>query len=435
MSYPTNAVIIGAGVIGSAVAFEMSKRGHQVTVVEKHPAAGYGSTSNSCSIVRFHYSTYDGVALAHESAQAWFNWSEYLGVNDEAGLPEYVQCGSLILKSAIRDYDKYRRQFDDIGVAYQELNVEELRSRYPFIDLGDHGPPRSPDDPLFHREPDADLVGAIFTPEAGYVTDPQLATHNLMVAAQAHGAEFRFNTEVTAITRSEGKVSGVSLADGQHLDASVVVNVSGPHSSIINTMAGVTEDMAITTRALRHEVHHVPSPSGLDFNQVGTTISDSGNGVYCRPEVANHILVGGEDPACDPKTWVDDPDNYNRMLTRKSFNSHLFRMAKRMPELPIPDHMKGIVDLYDVTDDWIPIYDKSSLPGFYMAVGTSGNQFKNAPGAGFMMTRLIEAVEGGQDHDHDPVQVTMPSTGLTLNVGFYSRNREVNPNSTFTVLG
>jgi len=38
---------------------------------------------------------------------------------------------------------------------------------------------------------------------------------------------------------------------------------------------------------------------------------------------------------------------------------------------------------------WIPIYDKSDLPGFYLAIGTSGNQYKNAPEVGKMMAELI----------------------------------------------
>ena len=68
--------------------------------------------------------------------------------------------------------------------------------------------------------------------------------------------------------------------------------------------------------------------------------------------------------------------------------------------------MKGVVDLYDCSDDWIPIYDKSDLGGFYMAIGTSGNQFKNGPVVGHCMAELIDAVEKGHDHDSDPVKVT-----------------------------
>ena len=57
-------VIIGAGVIGAALALELAMKGYRTINIDKLPAAGYGPTSNSCSIVRAHYSTWDGVALA-----------------------------------------------------------------------------------------------------------------------------------------------------------------------------------------------------------------------------------------------------------------------------------------------------------------------------------------------------------------------------------
>ena len=97
--------------------------------------------------------------------------------------------------------------------------------------------------------------------------------------------------------------------------------------------------------------------------------------------------------------------------------------------------MKGVVDLYDVTDDWIPIYDKSSLPGFYMACGTSGNQYKNAPIAGKMMAALVEACEAGHDHDTTPLTFHLPYIGRDIDIGFYSRKREINKESSFSVLG
>jgi sarcosine oxidase subunit beta len=70
-----------------------------------------------------------------------------------------------------------------------------------------------------------------------------------------------------------------------------------------------------------------------------------------------------------------------------------------------------------------------------MAVGTSGNQFKNAPIAGEMMAGLIVACEGGHDHDRDPVTFRLKHIGREVSLGFYSRRREVNPDSSFSVLG
>jgi sarcosine oxidase subunit beta len=97
--------------------------------------------------------------------------------------------------------------------------------------------------------------------------------------------------------------------------------------------------------------------------------------------------------------------------------------------------MKGLVDLYDASDDWIPIYDKSSLPGFYMAVGTSRQPIQNAPVVGVLMAELIEKVEAGQNHDQDPVRFRMKHTGRTCNIGFFSRLRKINPDSSYSVIG
>ena len=67
--------------------------------------------------------------------------------------------------------------------------------------------------------------------------------------------------------------------------------------------------------------------------------------------------------------------------------------------------------------------------------GVSGNQFKNAPVAGHCMAELVDACEKGHNHDADPLKVKTVYTGLELNMGFYSRNREINSNSSFSVNG
>jgi sarcosine oxidase subunit beta len=54
---------------------------------------------------------------------------------------------------------------------------------------------------------------------------------------------------------------------------------------------------------------------------------------------------------------------------------------------------------------------------------------------GRLMAELIVACESGQDHDMEPVSVRGPFTGRDLNLGFYSRNREIHQDSSFSVLG
>ena len=430
-----DAIIIGAGVIGSAIAFELAKKGWKTLNVDKLPTAGYGSTSNSCAIVRAHYSTFDGVAMAYEGFSYWKDWSNYLDSEDERGHALYIQSGTVLFMLEGGHHEKVLPLFDQVQVPYEILSNEELRERYPFYEHGTHGEPCRPEDDRFWAEPEGELIGALYTPDSGYVSDPQLASHNLQRAAEAKGGEFRFNVEVTDIRRSDGQVVGVTLADGTEIDAPVVVNVAGPHSFVINQMAGVYDSMNIKTKALRHEVHHVPSPAGIDFEKDGLHSSDSDLAIYVRPESGNNILIGSEDPACDPQVWVDDPDDYDTVVSDEQWNAQVLRLARRIPELGVPSEKKGIVDLYDVSDDWIPIYDRTDLDGFYVAIGSSGNQFKNAPVAAYCMAELIEAVEGGHDHDADPLVVTGVYTGLEMDMGFYRRNREINPDSSFSVNG
>ncbi len=434
MSNSYDVVIIGAGIIGAATALALARKGRRSLNLEKLPASGYGSTGASCAIIRPYYSTVDGSALAYESHFYWKDWAKFLGHPDERGLARYVNCGCIVLKT---EHNKYLEPacaiMEEIGAPYEHLSPEDLEKRLPIINLESFAPAKRTDDPGFGEPNGRRMTGAVLFPTGGYISDPQLATHNLQRAAEAEGARFRFNVEVTEVRRDGGRVAGVTLADGERIDAPVVVNIAGPHSAKINRMAGVDKGMKITTKALRHEVSHVPSPAGFDFERDGCVFSDNDTGVYSRPETGNHILVGSEDPECDERVWVD-PDDYNNSFTEQ-WQLQVLRFAQRFPSVGIPGKTRGVVDLYDVTEDWIPIYDRSDLPGFYMAVGTSGNQFKNAPIAGEMMADLIEACEAGREHDRDPVSFRLKHIGRTIGLEFFSRRREINPDSSFSVLG
>lgn len=429
-----DAVIIGAGVIGAAIAFEMAKQGKTTISVDKGHDAGTGSTAGSCAIIRVHYSTLAGSAFAYEGYFYWKNWADYLGVADEQGLARFVECGCLVMETPANGHlARHKEICRDLSIPFEEWNAAKITERLPVYSLDSFAPARRIDDPKFGQSNGGRVEGAVFFPTAGYITDPQLSAHNLRRAAEAHGARFVFNRAVTEVLTKGGRVAGVRLDDGSMIAAPVVVNVAGPASHRINDMAGVTGDMNITTRPLRQEVVHVPQPEGFDFERLGTVISDSDISCYCRPEHGGNILVGSEDPDCDPREFVDD-DDYNIDFTDQ-WDNQAMRYAQRVPSLGIPSRKRGVVDLYDVTEDWIPIYDKSLLPGFYMACGTSGNQYKNAPIAAKMMAALIDCCEAGHDHDSTPMPFELVKAGFTLDTGFFSRLRKVNPESSNSVLG
>ncbi|WP_281995902.1 NAD(P)/FAD-dependent oxidoreductase [Ruegeria faecimaris] len=434
MSQP-DAIIIGTGVIGAAIAFEMAKAGWKTVSLDRNAQVGHGSTAGSCAIIRMHYSTFDGTAFAWEGYHYWRDWAEYLGLPQGADLAQFRETGCLVMKTEANGLlEKHMKNSSALNCPFEEWSPEQVTDRLPVYSQDSFAPARRMDDPEFGQPNGRKMQGGVYWPQAGYVTDPALSAQNLMDAAKQHGAEVRTGAEVVEILTDGGRVSGVRLASGEDIHAKVVVNVAGPGSAIINGMADVLDDMTIQTRPLRQEVVHVPAPEGFDFEKDGTIVSDSDIACYCRPEHGNHILVGSEDPECDPHQWCEDDVTYNRDFTDQ-WTTQAMRYAQRVPSLGIPSKTRGVVDLYDASTDWIPIYDKSSLPGFYMACGSSGNQYKNAPIAGKMMTALIGYCEDGADHDSAPLQFELPYIGRTIDVGFYSRKRPINKESSFSVLG
>ena len=306
--------------------------------------------------------------------------------------------------------DKHLANSRDLDIPVEEWDAATIRERLPIYSLDSFAPPRRIDDPDFGTSNGQSIEGALYWPNGGYVTDPALSSQNMADAARLHGAEFRLGVEVVDILRADGRVTGLKLAPGEEIHAPVVV------------------------RPLRQEVAHVPAPEGCDFDDIGMVVSDSDIACYIRPEHGNNILIGSEDPPCDPHMWADSDTEYARDFTEQ-WNNQVMRYGQRVPSLGIPSKARGVVDLYDASTDWIPIYDKSSLGGFYMACGTSGNQYKNAPIAGKMMAALIDYCEGGADHDETPLQFTLPYIGRDIDVGFYSRKRDINSESSFSVLG
>jgi len=435
MAGTADAIIIGTGVIGTAIALELARKGWKTLSLERNGQIGHGSTAASCAIIRMHYSTFDGSAMAWEGYHYWRDWADYLGLPAGVPLARFRETGCLVMKTqANGGLAKHMEISAALGCPFEEWGAEEILARLPIYTLESYAPPRRLDDPAFGQPNGGRLEGAVFWPNAGYVNDPALAARNMAEAARALGAAFRTRSEVVAILRQGGRASGVRLASGEEIHAPVVINVAGPASARINAMAGVLDDMTIRTRPLRQEVVHLPAPQGFDFESRGTIVSDSDIGCYCRPEQGNNILIGSEDPPCDPHQWVEDDTDFNRDFTEQ-WTTQAMRYAQRVPTLGIPSRMRGVVDLYDASTDWIPIYDKSQLPGFYMACGTSGNQFKNAPVAGKMMAALVEYCENGADHDERPLRFTLDHIGQEIDAGFYSRRRPVNEESSFSVLG
>jgi glycine/D-amino acid oxidase-like deaminating enzyme len=422
-------VVIGAGVMGSSIALELARDGFDVTVVDRGGGVGHGSTSASSAIVRFNYSTWAGVALAWESRHAWLDWPGHLGGVD-GPVAAFRRTGMLVVPAGPR-LEATTSLFDRAGVPWARWTAEEIRRHVPPLDTGAFGPPRPVDSPEFFAPAHGEVDG-LWTPDAGYVDDPQLAAQNLATAAERRGVRFMMRRDVTGLQQ---RGTGWTLTtSGGDLAADVVVNAAGPWSAHVIGLAGVDGDFGVHTRPMRQEVHQVASPAGYT-GRAAVAVADLDLGTYFRPAGDAHLLIGGTEPECDPLEWVDDPDRADLRTTQERFRAQVTRAARRLPGLRVPNRPAGVVGLYDVTDDWTPIYDRTAAPGFFVAIGTSGNQFKNAPLVGRIMATLVEADGDGRDHDREPVTMTLPRTGHTIDLGAFSRLRSVDADRPHNVLG
>ncbi len=163
----TDAIIIGAGIIGTSIALELARRGHRTVNIDKNPAAGYGSTSNSSAVIRTFYSTLEGSSFALEGLNYWRDWRAHVGAGDGHGLARYVNTGCLVIKTPENDgLRPICRIMDTLGIPWEDWNSATLGDKLPFLDLHRFAPVRLLDDPRFGERQTATLDGAIFSPMA-----------------------------------------------------------------------------------------------------------------------------------------------------------------------------------------------------------------------------------------------------------------------------
>ncbi|MDN5790284.1 MAG: FAD-binding oxidoreductase, partial [Micrococcales bacterium] len=127
----SDAIVIGSGVIGASVAYELARDGLSVTVVDREAGPGQGSTSASSAVVRFNYGTWTGVVAAWEAKHLWDDWAAHLEAPGAEGLARFYRTGGLVFDSPEQDRHKVLAHFDRAGVPYELLDPAMVRRRGP----------------------------------------------------------------------------------------------------------------------------------------------------------------------------------------------------------------------------------------------------------------------------------------------------------------
>jgi len=429
--------IIGSGIIGNSISLSLARKGYNVNVYDSNPAPGYGTTSYSSGICRMYYSLLDSVKFSWEGYHYWEQWEDHLKFKDVNGYAKLNECGALFLKSDnSREFlENSCKLMKKVGIPLSDMTLnetDEIVSKMG-MDIYNTYYPTNIDDPMFGDTNHKNYIdGSVYFPKTGYVGNPLLAALNVYHASKDSGTLFNFDTKINKINVDyNNTIKGLVTEHNETIDCPIVINCGGPYSTDINKMAFydnyIENDSNIHCRPLRKEVSYTQfNKQKYNIDSQGMIVIDLDVGLYFRPEVGNKLLIGSTEPECDEKVWEDDLDTMDLNTTEQWFNQ-MCRAALRIPNLEIPNskNQQYIVSTYDVSDDWTPIYDKSAISGYYMAIGTSGNQFKTSPVVGELMAELVESCENGLDQDNNPVQYKLKKTKGSIDTSIFSRLRSV----------
>lgn len=348
-------VIIGAGIVGSSIAYHLATQGcRNVLAIERESAQGKGSTGKSMGGVRAQFSTPVSIQMSLYSIPFYATFEERLGMPCDYRAQGYLFCATAQKHMAYLRAN-YAEQVK-LGLKNVRLvSGDEIRGMFPGL-RGD------------------DIIGGSFCSTDGFV-DPYCAMNGFMAAAVEHGAVVWKNTRVTGL-KPAGENWEVETARGK-VSAGNIVNCAGAWAAEIANLAGIQLPVEPLRRML------VPSEPFDEFPHTAPMIIDMSNGFHFRPE-ARGFLLAWNDPEETPGFKTDfDPGFIEKILTRA---------ADRVPgfaNLPV-NPKRAWAGLYEMTPDHHPILGEApGAPGFFLANGFSGHGVMHAPATGKILSDLM----------------------------------------------
>jgi glycine/D-amino acid oxidase-like deaminating enzyme len=357
-------VIIGGGVTGTSIAFHLAARGVRDVIVVDKAVIAAGGTGRSSACVRQHYSTAETCRMILYSLDCFQRFAE---------LTDGGSCGFKHTGYLLGVDNRMRKPMEasvalqrSVGIKTTVVSPTELREIEPRLRTDD-------------------LVAGCYEPDSGYC-NPVETAQGFARAARARGARIMEGAEVVGVLTEGSRVIGVRTNQGE-IRAPKIVNAAGLWGARIGAMVGL--DIPITV--CRHKINIVTWPT--EARRPHPMVYDFATNIYTRPELGEHILVGGLD--AEESHDLADPDSFKEGVSLDESTDALARVSHRFPVLEQGRIARGYAGCFDVTPDWHPILDRVGPEGFHVAVGFSGHGFKLSPAVGRMMAALITEGPGG----------------------------------------
>jgi sarcosine oxidase, subunit beta len=353
-----DAVVVGGGVTGVSVAYQLAARGLRRVVVLERRFLAAGGTGRSVGIVRQLYPTRETTEMVHRSLGVFERFGDAVG-----GSAGYVGCGVLIgVSPAMRPaLERTLGLQREVGIRAQILEPTGLAAVDPRIEPGGLG-------------------AVLWEPASGY-GDPTSVTLGYAGAARRLGVSIEQGAEVLRIETDRDRVTAVAIADGGRIQTPIVVNAAGLWASRIAALAGVVLPIVIG----RHPVFVIERPAS--FGPPHPVYLDLSGGSYVRPETGGLTLTGSLTD--DERDHPMDPEDLGQEVGLDEAVPVLERTGRTVPSLADARWRRGYAGAFDITPDWMPILDRTPVEGFWVAAGMSGHGFKLAPAVGEMMAARI----------------------------------------------
>jgi sarcosine oxidase subunit beta len=345
-------VVAGGGIMGCALAYQLSKRKVDVLLLERE-TLGSQSTGKCAGGVRQQFSNEGNVRLQRMAVGMLKHFEE------ETGHPaDFRQIGYLFVLTQPQQVEDFRHNME----MWHRVGLTEAR----WVDAAE----ASRMSPVLNVE---DVLGCTFCPTDG-IASPADVTSGYATAARRLGARLKEGVAVTGIDVASGHVQGVNTTAGD-IATRLVFDCAGAWAPSIGRMAGLEIPILASRRhiAVTGSFPAVPrdNPMTIDFQ----------TSLYFHPE-GDGVLLGMSDR--------DEPPGFVTDVSWDFLAKMFAQAAYRAPALAGAGVKTAWAGLYEVTPDHQAILGPiPELDGFWCAAGFSGHGFMQAPAVALLLTQLL----------------------------------------------
>jgi glycine oxidase len=331
-----DAVVVGAGVIGLAIAFRAAQRGLAVAIADPHPGSGASRAA---------------AGMLAPVSEAWYGEEELLGfgltarerypsfaaeLTELTGAPTgFTQTGTLQVAYDGDDLAVLERVHElhlALGLEARRVTAREARAIEPMLAPA--------------------VRGGVHMPADGSV-DPRLLTRALLLAAER--CEVAVHREqVTEVTITADRADGVRLTDGTRLAAATVVLATGWQSGEIG---GVPPDVLPPVRPVKGQILRLHSQQPILAGSVRGIVR--GSPVYLVPRASGELVIGATQEELGTDTRVTAGGVWELLRDARE-------LVPGITELELAEVTAG---LRPGTPDNAPVLGPSALPGLVLATG------------------------------------------------------------------